>query len=139
MKTPWILALLGVVLLALVMRCSCAHEQVTQTAYVAVPADPVVQAPLVVTPAAPAVIYERDSGPGFVSGMLMGHMLSTPSYGYGGGYSRGSHHTTVINNTTVVNKRTYAPRISPVPSPRPTYRYVAPSSPRSSGWGARRR
>ncbi|BCM12265.1 hypothetical protein MAFF241648_14550 [Ralstonia solanacearum] len=102
------------VLLVLVLILAACHGDPPQVITQAAPPAVVAAPPVAVQPA-PVVVQQAPSHDGFVTGMLMGHLLSG---GGGGGVSR---------NTTVINKSvTNVTRVAP--APRTTYSTPARSS-----------
>lgn len=129
MNKKIIYAVGGFVLLLILLRACSDHtpQGVAQQPVVMQESDPqpvamqqpaqvvAAPAPVMVQPAAPVVVHDHDSG--FMSGLLMGHLM-----GGGGHSSNVTHHTTVINKhytskrvTNVRPSRTYY-------GSRPTYR-----------------
>lgn len=110
---PWV-GLLAVSFTLWLGACS----PVPQPAPAPQPAQVAAPAPQsVIVEAAPA---QAPSNDGFLTGMLMGHLLSG-----GGGYVHaptGVQHTTVVNKTVNVNRAPPRPAYRPVRSYRPTYR-----------------
>jgi hypothetical protein len=109
---------------ALVLIAACSSREAVPVVSVQPPQPPVMnavpQAPVTVVQAAP------PANDGFLTGMLMGHLMS----GGGGGVSR---NTTVINKSyTTVNRPAYS-------APRPSYSRPSYSYSRSSSFGSFRR
>ncbi|MFW6855286.1 hypothetical protein ACODYM_28765 [Burkholderia gladioli] len=126
-------ASIGAVLL--IASCSGRHsDSYDQAATLPQPAPVAAQAPAYVAAQAPVVvqqppvIVQNGGHDGFLSGMLMGHLLS------GGGSHSVVHHYSPapVRNTTIVNKTVNVTRVAPAPSYRATPSYRSSSSSYSS-------
>jgi hypothetical protein len=110
----------------------CTHSDYVQP--VAVQQAPVVaaQAPAVYA-APPVVVQAAPAHDGFLTGMLMGHMMS----GGGGGYHAPVQHNTTIVQQSVTRNTIVRPTVA---APRAnTYVYRPSVSSRSSSFGSFRR
>jgi hypothetical protein len=139
MKRIAIASLGGFAVLCVIASCS-RHDDVAYVqppAQAAVPATMVAQAPAVYA-APPVVVQAAPAHDGFLTGMLMGHLMS------GGGSSRVEHHyvnsapapqRNVVQNVTknvTINKTVNTTPAAPVAAPKPSY-----SAPAYSGYTSR--
>jgi hypothetical protein len=109
-----ILGLAALFILTAAVLTSCGHRDDYAYQQPVVQQAPVVAAaPMMVAPAPVTVVAATPAHDGFLTGMLMGHLLSNggPSY-HPPVYQRDIHHNTTIvqRNTTIVRPAIAAPR-----------------------------
>ena len=107
-----------IVALAMLAACSDKPTYPQQQPIAEQPVQVVQQPAQVYQQPAPVIVQQSNPNDGFLTGMLMGHMMS----GGGGGYSR---NTTVVNKT-IVNK-TVVNRPAPTYRPSPSVSRPSPS------------